>query len=671
MLRETSTIFLIAAVCSLAGCGSDQPDTATPDDPVEPVKATYQNLDPSVGYVGIEACVECHSVQGATYVESQMGRSFKPALKSSSVADWDNASPVYEPVTDFYYYPFAVGDSLFLMEYRLSSGDTTHKRVEKIDYIVGSGHHTNSHMLEENGYVYQMPITWYVQERRWDMPPGFDGGSNWRFERAIEVECMTCHNGMPDYVVGSDNRYDALPHGINCERCHGPGELHVEEKRAGKIIDTSVQADLSIVNPARLPRELQFDVCQRCHLQGVAVPKEGQSFTDFRPGMKLGDVIDVYFPRYTDSLSQFIMASHPDRLRMSECRIPSADVPGRLDPLPCITCHDPHVPIEALGRDAYNGACIDCHSGESPAATAVQSPVVLPECSEDLAVRQVNGDDCSSCHMPVVESIDIPHVRITDHNIRVVEDEPNSGLNQPSNEEKRFVRLAALTTGSPTYKQLGEGYLAYYEQFNNVPQFLDSAAANLTRASRADGAAGMQQALIRLWYLQEEYDKIVSLAEVNPISPDDPWTLYRVGEAFAKVGRNEGARDYYQLAVDAGPDHLWFRTKLATSYVALRRPERAIAILDAVLTDNPKFHHALNNRGFAHLLAGNYEQAESDFVRTLELDPDEKQALANLASYYFNSGDPNLARPLIGRLLKLEPTNEQYLRFRDAVDSAL
>lgn len=74
------------------------------------------------------------------------------------------------------------------------------KRVEKISYIVGSGQHTNSHLIDINGYLHQAPITFYTQKGQWDLAPGFEKGQNTRFERKIEMECITCHNGYPEQV---------------------------------------------------------------------------------------------------------------------------------------------------------------------------------------------------------------------------------------------------------------------------------------------------------------------------------------------------------------------------------------------------------------------------------------------------------------------------------------
>ena len=114
-----------------------------------------------------------------------------------------------------------------IMEFRLDGADTMHKRTEHISYIIGSGQHTNSHLLQVNGYLYQAPITFYTQKQEWDMAPGMSGGFNSRFGRVIESECVTCHNGLPEQVAGSVNKYTGIPLGIDCERCHGPGSIHV------------------------------------------------------------------------------------------------------------------------------------------------------------------------------------------------------------------------------------------------------------------------------------------------------------------------------------------------------------------------------------------------------------------------------------------------------------
>ena len=84
------------------------------------------------------------------------------------------------------YHPFFDGDTMRIMEFKIEKKDTVYKRIERVDYIVGSGQHTNSHITNMNGYLYQLPLTWYAQKKQWDLPPGFENGRNVRFKRTSE-----------------------------------------------------------------------------------------------------------------------------------------------------------------------------------------------------------------------------------------------------------------------------------------------------------------------------------------------------------------------------------------------------------------------------------------------------------------------------------------------------
>jgi hypothetical protein len=219
---------------------------------VNKTSETYLNHNDTVKYVGIETCRSCHNDIYKTFIQTGMGQSFDKASGEKSAADFSKKHLVYDKYKDLYYMPSKQGDEIFITEFRLSGKDTLYKRVEKVDYIVGSGQHTNSHLMDINGYVYQMPLTWYAQKGKWDLPPGFENGHNVRFNRAIGVECMSCHNALPQFEKNSTNKFVTIPQGIDCERCHGPGELHVKEKLAGKRVDTAIQIDYTIVNPKKL-----------------------------------------------------------------------------------------------------------------------------------------------------------------------------------------------------------------------------------------------------------------------------------------------------------------------------------------------------------------------------------------------------------------------------------
>jgi Flp pilus assembly protein TadD len=61
------------------------------------------------------------------------------------------------------------------------------------------------------------------------------------------------------------------------------------------------------------------------------------------------------------------------------------------------------------------------------------------------------------------------------------------------------------------------------------------------------------------------------------------------------------------------------------------------------------------------LIAGNQEDAIAEYKEVLKEDPNNKLALFGLATTYHRAGQIALARPLYGRLLELDPHNEQGL----------
>src|SRR5439155_25987375 len=80
---------------------------------------------------------------------------------------------------------------------------------------------------------------------------------------------------------------------IGCERCHGPGALHVERRQSPERAAGGI--DYTIVKPDNLTRGLAEAVCEQCHLPAAtAVAARGRKLSDFRPGLPLQDFWHVY-----------------------------------------------------------------------------------------------------------------------------------------------------------------------------------------------------------------------------------------------------------------------------------------------------------------------------------------------------------------------------------------
>ncbi|MDX5443260.1 MAG: hypothetical protein LPJ89_05680, partial [Hymenobacteraceae bacterium] len=282
----TSGAFFLLACFLLTFCqNSEKQSENEAGTPETTTSLTYLNHDPGVKYTGRGSCVSCHKEIHDDYLHTGKGRSFYLPSRSNIIEDFSKAT-VYDSYTNLGYRAFWRGNDMMIAEYRTRGRDTIHYREEKVDYIIGSGNQTRSYLLEQNGYFYEMPITWYVSKGIWDLSPGYEKGANSGFSRTIGQQCMDCHNSDYQFVDHSVNKFTSVGLGMSCEKCHGPGEAHIKAMEAGKAVAKG-EIDRTIVNPAKLPIQLQFDVCRQCHLEGITVPKAGKDPLNFRPGMAL------------------------------------------------------------------------------------------------------------------------------------------------------------------------------------------------------------------------------------------------------------------------------------------------------------------------------------------------------------------------------------------------
>ncbi len=561
-----------------------------------------------------------------------MGMSFDSASIHKSSANFTNPKPVYDSFLNLFYLPFLKNNVFYLKEYRMENKDTVYSRTEKINYIVGSGHHTNSHMVAENGYVFQAPITFYTQKGKWDLPPGFENGNNSRFNRKIGLECMSCHNAMPQLVEASENQYNELPHGINCERCHGPGQLHVQEMKKGNTVDVNKKVDYTIVNPGKLSWQRQIDVCQRCHLQGNAVLKPNKSFSSFKPGMVLSETFDQFSPEYEDG-EDFVMAAHAERFQKSKCFISSNKSSLNSEntklAFTCISCHNPHVSVRKTNTIQFNKTCISCHQEK--------------KCTESLAKRNKQNDNCVACHMPISGTADIPHVSVHDHYIR----KPN---NLPVKKPSKLKGLRCITSNSPDVNTVTEAYVSYFEKFEANPFYLNKAKEN---SKNLDVKNQFHvQTLIHLYYLSEDYKSIVNLSN-NYSGELDAWSNYRIAKAFEKLNNLLKAESFLAKAIEQNNKSLDFILQYAVLEIKLNKWKQAESLLLNYNKLYSKSAEVWAYIGLVRLKENRLSEAKSNFLQSLKLDPDQAIALQNLSQIYLLS-NPVEAEKIAKRIAALK-----------------
>jgi predicted CXXCH cytochrome family protein len=389
---------------------------------------------------------------------------------------------------------------------------------------------------------------------------------------------------------------------IGCERCHGPGERHVQLHSEVAAVS---QQD-TIVNPADLPVAKRESVCNQCHLLGRSViPRYGRQFFDFRPGDDLEDIFVVLSQETDVELhGQLKAVNQVEQMRASQCYKASE---GQLG---CTSCHDPHSVPSAEQRDEhFRMRCVSCHESKG--------------CSLDLSQRKQapTNNSCIHCHMPAKATMDVPHTSMTDHRI----------LRSPE---------AALAADEQAKNSHGE--LTVF----------DDAGSRLPRVEveRARGIALMTAA----WSKRDEHLAAIALTHLSHAvhgnindrlaTSDDLPLLDELAAGYMLLHDLDMAGACWKRMLSLDPNSesaLMGMAKVAEHYQDLQALKEC---LDRVLKINPTFEDALSllvtQRHYSKDSAGAIRAAE----RVLETNPTRTELRSWLVDVYRTQGNADNAR---------------------------
>ncbi len=428
------------------GKGSQQQAVTITPLPVFP-ESPFLNTRSDAAYVGSDRCIDCHTEVAAAYRTTGMGQSLARLDSASEPGD----AAFDHPASGHIYRVYRRNGEMRHQEVlsTASAGDATDEHVvmadHAIDWVIGSGRHSRSYLLEIDGFLVESPITWYSKRQAWDMSPGYDSRQHHGFSRPVDGGCLICHAGRAEAVAGSIQRMQIHEGWISCERCHGPGLLHAERHAAGATEPPDLHSlkgvDRTIVNQRHLDRELSESICAQCHLRSAATAiGRGQRRGSFRPGVSLSLFRTDY--RIGSNQTEMTVVGHVDQLWQSRC--------WQSSQLTCTTCHNPHAfPDEQVRVSYYRAICRKCHANET--------------CKVDTGLRQRESpeNDCVMCHMPSSET-EIPHLVFTDHRIGVqgVEPPPRHSV---SDEPGTLVAITDTDSWSDLDKRrmLGLAYLEF------------------------------------------------------------------------------------------------------------------------------------------------------------------------------------------------------------------
>jgi hypothetical protein len=361
-----ATIVIVTAVIFFIGCINNK------DNKVADLRGP--------NYAGEKTCITCHKNIYDSYLHTAHQNTSILATAETILGSFAS------PNNDFFFNPMLKismekTDSGF---YQVEYDNGIRKEAHRFDIAVGSGRKAQTYLYHAGDEIHQLPISYFVPSASWANSPGFPANHP-LFDRVIPSGCFGCHASAANVNVVQTGSLELtekyLPNeqllGIDCERCHGPAQAHVDyhtahpEAKIGKYI-TDIRT---------LTRNQQMDLCAVCH---SGRKKAIQPIFTFKPGSNLNDF--YYLDAMNPSANKLdVHGTEVQYIMASQCYLQSKT-------LTCISCHNPHQK-ERENIAVFSQRCMNCHTEVNHNFCKM-----APELGEAIKTN------CIDCHMPAKPS---------------------------------------------------------------------------------------------------------------------------------------------------------------------------------------------------------------------------------------------------------------------------
>lgn len=593
------------------------------------------------GYVDDVLCADCHKEQYEGFQHVGMSQSFTFATSGWLNEEKRRTLPFYHAPSKRYYNLVSEGEALVFQRYQLDEKKQKINEISvQVDYLLGSGNKATSFLFRnENDELYLLPINWYTDGAFWGMSPGYESKHHYGLSRQVKRECMFCHNAFPAEEMEVDKYWQrdtfpkALKSGIGCQRCHGPGQAHINQVYSENTNLAAIQN--SVVNPAKLPASKRDSVCFQCHLLPSAsmIGMRNFSRTDysFRPGEELGSYL-LHVDIVDENMAQeerFEINHHAYRLAQSKCFNESDSQ------LTCISCHNPHKkPSESEFIKHVDNQCLTCHQVE-------------------IAKEHHNSEvSCVSCHMPQRRTQDVINVVMTDHKIGLFSD--RNKLLEPLTRktpslidmslwdkkadmdkmEKDVYKLTSILQSTPSLKYAE--YLKSRLQTSNYPHERPC----IILAETYLKFKNYREAKALLHFIRNKFGSNLRIEELIALS-------------LIGLGEDKEAAEALQwlLGVDSENADLHFNFGLL-KYQQGAYPA-AFELFEKAYQLKQNFANAVTYMALVKEELGELKKAKHWFIRSLQIEPNNERAYKHLIPLLYQSGYKNEAR----RFLELATEN--------------
>lgn len=330
-------------------------------------------------YVGAASCAECHQTQFDGFRDTAHHLTSQLAIAESISGDFSPGKNLLRTGNPNLQFELLADERGFFQTAVETRAGQRNTQRERFDIVIGSGKAGQTYLYWQGNKLYQLPVSYSRARGEWINSPGYTDGEA-DFRGLISARCLECHATyvapvVPGHEISVGFKKDDFVLGISCERCHGPGQDHIQFHRG----HPDAQEAHAIVRPAKLPTARQNDICSQCHCGlGRSV---GPAF-QFQPGEPLQNYLKLEPP---DQLNRLGVHSNNQFARLSKSRCFRES-----EAMTCTTCHDPHK-LERGQLATFSQRCIQCHTSEA--------------CGMAERLGSSIKENCIDCHMPKSEDL--------------------------------------------------------------------------------------------------------------------------------------------------------------------------------------------------------------------------------------------------------------------------
>ena len=331
-------------------------------------------------YTTSEKCMSCHKEIYENHLNTPHYLTGQPASEGTIRGSFKKGRNEYAYTPDILLSMQKRDSGLFQVAY--FKGEE--KKAMRFDMVIGSGVMGQSFLTWRNDQLYQLPITYFTAADQWSNSPGFPN-DRVLIDRPASARCLECHVSYAESIAGpalEPTGFDRnkIIYGVDCQKCHGPAAKHVEYQMQHPQDITAKY----IVNPAKLSKQQQLDICTLCH--GGNIQKTKPSFA-FTAGKSLSDFFSI------ESHNNVVLNSSEIDVHGNQVGLLKASKCFQLSTaMTCSTCHNTHE--NERGKTAlFSQRCISCHNlADKKLQTATHIQVKAIE------------TNCIDCHMPAQPS---------------------------------------------------------------------------------------------------------------------------------------------------------------------------------------------------------------------------------------------------------------------------